>query len=372
MYTSTRRLLNFSLIKYLNREILVGFIIGTLSFLFIILLFQLVRLSDFMVGQKVSFTEMSTLSFYLICSVVPIAIPMAFLFSIIFGISRAHSEGEIMALQISGISLKQILIPLLIFSFFLCVVCIYFSLYFAPKANRAFELLISRLGSEKVISHLKPHVFNEQFFGLVIFAKDISPIERELKKVFIYDERESELPLTISARTGHLIENSNGGFTLRLLDGDILIDRKGHSEILQRIGFKVYDIYLEIAEKAEVWRSYTPPSYTYSQLLGRIKETVHDIPEHRQLLLELHRRFALPFSCCVFSILGFFIALVGQRGVRSTAIIICLLVGVCYWLSYVIANALVVKGGFLPYFSVWFPNIIFGYIGWRFYKISRK
>lgn len=285
------------------------------------------------------------------------------------GISRANSEGEILALQTSGIGLGQIFAPLAVFSAVVSVVCLYTALYTVPQGNRSFELLITKLGNERVMSALKPGVFVEGFFGLTLFAEQIVPSRNEMTRVFIYDEREGGHPMAITAGAGILrIMPEEGALTLRLTNGSIHVDQKGPQPILQKIDFKVYDINLEMAAAGDGWRAYSPPSYNYPQLKQRIAETEPDPPTHRQLLVELHRRFSLSFACVVFAALGFAMGITSQRGVRSTSILICLLVGVVYWLSFLAANAMAFAGKVPPWLGIWAPNFFFGGIAYLVFR----
>ncbi len=363
------RIFSWYLVKYLIREVLVSFIMGTSIFLFIMLMFQAIRLSEFVVVHQVSAWDVYRLSLFLMLSFLPLAVPIAFLFAVLMGISRANSEGEILALQVSGISMKQMFAPLAIFSVILSILCLYLSLYVVPKGNRAFELLITRLSGERALSELKPGVFMEGFHGLVLFAEQIIPTRNEMKRIFIYDERDEDHPLAISAQAGMLKPLQDKGIlTLRLTEGTIYVDKKNLTPIQQRIDFDVYDINLDVPVRGSGWRDYSPPSYNYSQLVSRIAETKPDPPMHRQLLVEFHRRLSLSFTCIVFSALGFFIGVFSHRGVRSTAIIFCLLVGTIYWLSYVAANALALGGWVLPWIAIWIPNVFFGGMGIFLYK----
>lgn len=358
---SRYRPFTYQLSKYLFREVGMGFLTGTTLFLLIMLMFQAIRLSDFIVVHQVSLRDVGRLSVFLMLSFLPIAVPVAFLFSVIMGISRANSEGEILALQTSGIGLGQIFAPLGVFSLGVTAICLYTALYTVPGGNRSFELLITKLGNERVMSALKPGVFVEGFFGLTLFAEHIVPARNEMSRVFIYDEREGGHPLAITANAGILRSRpEEGSLTLRLTDGTIHVDQKLPQPILQKIDFKVYDINLEMAASADGWRAYSPPSYSYPQLKQRILETQPDPPTHRQLLVELHRRFSLSFACLVFAALGFSMGITSQRGVRSTSVLFCLLVGVVYWLSYLAANALASAGKVPPWLGIWAPNFIFG------------
>lgn len=357
------------LIKFLAEEVLVSFISGTVIFLLIMLMFQVIRLSDFFVVHQVPIKEVVKLSAYMELSFFPIAVPIAFLFAVLMGISRANSEGEILALQVNGISLEQIFAPLLVFSVLVSVVCTILAFTFVPRGNRAFELLITKLSSERVISSMKPGVFTEGFHGLVLLAEQIVPVKNEMKRVFIYDERDEAHPLAITAQAGLLRnEPENGLLTLRLSNGSIYVQKRSAGGIQQKMNFDVYDINLENIARGSGWRDYSPPSYGYSQLNQRIAETEHDLPRHRQLKVELHRRFSLAFSCIVFAGLGFFIGIMTQRGIRSTAIVFCMLVGLVYWLSIVGANALAMSGWVPPWAGVWAPNVFFGFLSYYLYR----
>lgn len=362
------RFFSWRLVQYLNREVLFGFISGTTIFLLIMLMFQAIRLADFVVIHQVSALEVGRLCVFLMLSFMPIAVPIAFLFAVLMGISRANSEGEILALQASGISLEQIFAPVSIFSVGIATICLYGALYTVPHGNRAFELLVTRLGNERAIAALKPGVFRD-FFGLVLFAEQIVPVRNELKRVFIYDLRDEVHPLAISAEAGILRNGPDGrSMTLRLSEGAIQVENPDPLGSQQKIEFSVYDINLELSPRSEAWRDYSPPSYNFSQLRQRIRETVSDPPYQRQLLVELHRRFSLSFSCVVFAALGFFIGTLSKRGVRSTAILLCLAVALAYWICYVAASALAVSGWITPWLAVWFPNFIFVGVAYYCYR----
>jgi lipopolysaccharide export system permease protein len=370
MNPEKRSLLSWYLTKYMAVEVLGSLLVGTGVFLLIMLTFQAIRLSEFVVVHQVALKDVGKLSIYLMLSFVPIAVPIAFLFSVLMGISRANSEGEVVAMQANGISFGQLFLPLGIFSIFVTAITLYAALYSVPQGNRKFELLIEKLGNERAMAALKPGVFQEGFFGLVLFAEQIIPVKNELKKVFIYDERDDGNPLAITAEAGLLKSIPEKSIlTLRLSQGSIFVDKKRSDGAQEKIDFDLYDINLEIGEHGGAWREYSPPSFNFDQLKTRLKETLPDPPMHRKLEVELHRRFSLSFACCVFALLGFVIGTRSHRGVRSTAVILCLIVGLIYWLAYVGANALALTGWVVPWLGVWAPNLVFGGLGiWMYRK----
>lgn len=368
--------LSFSphLFTFVLKEIVPTFVLGTGIFLFIMLMFQAIRLSEFLMVHQVGLVQLARISGYLLLSFLPIAVPIAFLFSVLMGTSRIQSEGEVLALQASGIGLRQLYLPYFLLALLVTAICTYWALFTVPRGNRAFELMITKVSGEKVISQMRPGVFQEGFFGLVILAESITPLKNEMRKVFIYDQRDENQPVAISAKAGLLRSDPQGEhqLTLRLSDGAIYLEQLDPKAPQKKIEFDVYDINLDVGTPAGGWRDYSPPSYNFQQLKQRLREIKPDTPAYRQLLVETHRRFSLSFACLVFSGLGFAIGLISQRGIRSTAVILCLLLATIYWLSYIGANSYALTGGWAPWVGVWAPNFVFAFLSWWLYARFAK
>lgn len=347
------------LLKYLFLEVGVGFLMGTVIFLLIMLAFQAIRLTDLIIFHQVSFAQMAQLSYYLMYSFLPLAIPVAFLFSVLLGISRANSEGEVLALQVNGVSIGQIFAPVLLFSALLTAFCLQASLYSVPKGNRGFELLVTKLSAKQMLAALRPGVFIEGFYGMVLFSERIDQAGAQMHRVFLYDERDPERPYAIAAQAGMLSgDPGKSRLTLRLLDGAIHVDRPARDGVQQKITFDVYDINLQLRTGENAWRDYSLPSMSYTQLKEQMGQA-GDPRRRLEMEVELHRRISLSFACIVFGAMGFFIALLSKRGIRSSAIVLCLGVAVVYWLCYVAASALAAQGRFAPWLGIWLPNFLF-------------
>ncbi len=354
-------------------EILPSFLVGTTLFLLILLMAQAIRLSEFLVANQVSIRDVALLCWYLSWSLVGSVIPMAFLFSVLLGISRAHSEGETLALQFSGVSLPQAFGPVAVLSFLVSLVSVYFSMYPVPHGNRKFELMVTRLSQEKVMEALRPGVFIGGFHGLTLYAEQVIPAKNEMRRVFLFDDRDEAHPLAITAKKAVILSNPYEGLLLlRLSDGSVYEDIRKATADLLRIDFEVHDINLSHAPLGEPWREYSPLSFNYGQLKNRLKELKGDPAGQRTLQVEFHRRISLGFSCFIFGALGFFLSLVSQKGVRGGAIILCTVVGICYWLFLVAANAIAARGWGVPWLMVWIPNFLFALLAlFAYRKVSR-
>jgi len=201
------------------------------------------------------------------------------------------------------------------------------------------------------------------FFGLTMFVEKVTPVRKEMRRVFIYDRRDQEHPLAITADAG-IIKTAfdKGKITLRLSDGSVYVDKQEAGGIQQKINFEVYDINLDFDRGGKAWRAHSLPSLDYGQLEQQMAESRGDPRRLRQLQVEYHRRVSLAFACIIFGALGFFIGTLSIKGLRSSSIIICLIVGTVYWLSYVGANALANEGWVAPWLGIWAPNVLFALV----------
>ncbi len=75
------------------------------------LFLQAIRLMEFVVVHQVGMADVGRIVAALGLSFVPLAMPIAYLFAVLLGVSRANSEGEILALQVSGIRIRDVFFP---------------------------------------------------------------------------------------------------------------------------------------------------------------------------------------------------------------------------------------------------------------------
>jgi len=350
--------------RYIFWEMLPTFVLGNVVFIFILLMFQVLRLSEFIIVRGVPTAVIAQMVSYMTISFLPACIPISLLFSILLTYGRLSSDSEVVAMKASGLHLGHLLVPAVILSTFVAIISAYVSFYAAPWGNRSFEVLITKLASTKAASYIQEGTFADGFFDLVLYADKVDRKQGLLKKVFIYDERDNGLPITIIAQEGKLIDSDpkfpGRGVTLRLANGNI---HRTTDKNYTKVDFKTYDISLSnTAADANAEKS--PPSYTYDDL---IKERHH--PElgnvdHRVIEVELQKRWALAAACLVFGILGVGAGTFSnRRAVRASGLVISLGIMVVYWVLYITGDSLARSGTLPPFLAMWIANILFLGIG---------
>src|SRR6266576_1035444 len=97
--------------QYIFWEMLPTFILGNVVFIFILLMFQMLRLSEFIIARGMPVYLVLEMVVFMTISFLPACIPISLLFSILLTYGRLSSDSEVVALKASGLHLGHILTP---------------------------------------------------------------------------------------------------------------------------------------------------------------------------------------------------------------------------------------------------------------------
>lgn len=356
--------------KYIFVELLPGFFIGVVVFISILLMFQVLRLTEFVLVHGVDLKTAFKIVSFLTISFLPAVLPMSLLFAVLLTFSRFSGDSEIVAFKSVGLHLGHLIVAPIILGLIVAAFSAHTSFYSAPWGNRQFEVLITKLGNAKAAATIREGTFSEGFFDLVVYSQSVDTKSNFLKKVFIYDERDPQNPITIIAKAGQIVPSSSPdkiGAMLRLSDGNI---HRTSKDSYTKINFDSYDLNL-VRPINEVYAEKSMLSMTLDELTQKIK--VEENPEKkRSLASEFHKRWAISVACILFAILGVGLGTVThKRNVRSGSLIMSLAVIITYWGMYVVGDNLARAGTVHPLLSIWFANFFFsGMAIWLFRRAS--
>lgn len=350
--------------QYIFFEMLPSFILGLMVFISIILMFQVLRLTEFALVHGVSLKTIAEIIGYVVISLLPALFPMALLFSVLLTYGRLSQDSEIVAMKASGLSMGTLLMPAIILASLIGVISAQMSFNIAPWGNRQFEVLYSRLANTKAGAIIKEGTFSEGFFDMVVYANEVDSDKGTMKKVFIYDEKSGDVPLTIVAKYGEIIpdpEKPGHEVLLRLNDGEIHRQAKTHT----KISFDSYDVHfsapLDLQEREK-----SPQSLTLQEVRNRLKEEIKDEELKRTLQTEFHKRWAISALCIVFAMIGVGLGTTtNRRAAKAGGMILCIGLIVFYWILYVAAEGMARSGSLPAAFTIWTPNLIFAVLGFE-------
>lgn len=174
---------------YLIKELFPAFLLGLIGFTFILLTGRIVQLMELFVNKGVPLGYILRLLYLLLPSFMVLTIPMATLLSVLLAFNRLSSDNEITALKASGVSLYQMIPPVLVFAVATYVATTFLSLYSVPRANEGSRALLYEVASSKANAGIREKMFNDDFEGLVLYVEEIKPRTLTWEKVFISDSR---------------------------------------------------------------------------------------------------------------------------------------------------------------------------------------
>jgi LPS export ABC transporter permease LptF len=369
--------------RYILKEIIPPFLIGLLVYSFVLLMNQILLLSELLIARGVPFRTVLDLLIYLIPSVLAFTVPMSVLMGILAGLSRMSSDAEITAFKTLGISYKRLLWPVLVFSFLGFLATSFLTLYLAPRANYKWVQTFSESVLTRVQFNINPREFNELIPDTVLFIQDITP-EMGWQNIFVYFATPREEPKVILARDGRLnFYPDERRATIELFDGMIHSYPIDDLENYRIISFGHYEEELNVegafpaisAKKRvrekdikELWRDSRGIKEELQKFPPDQEQTVFFQLKKRESIshwIEIHKKVALPFACFIFALLGLPLGAFTKKGGRTSGFTLSIGIILVYYILITAGEQIAMEGRISPFLGMWGPNILFFVVGER-------
>lgn len=348
---------SYLLYDYIVRSLIYPFVLGVMFITFILVMFQVLRLTNFAIVHGVSFFEVSRVLFYLLVSFLPVAIPISFLFSVLSVFGQMSTDNEIIALRTAGFSLTQLFVPVFLISILISIFSLRVSFYESPDAYINVKNILHKIGSKTVSLSVKPGFFNTEMIKDVVFYAE--KIENNiLEDVFIYDGRDIDMPTSVFAKKAILdIDDNTSRTIMKLFDGRAVFGEKKFS----LMDFKEYNILLFAGTKLSGIRE-----KLHYLNLDRLNNVLKKNPSHKAIM-EYHKRWAMSLACIIFAFIGLLFGNFTGRTGRSVGLISFAFV-LLYWIFYILGTSLGAKGVINPIIAAWLADIVFLTIGITYWR----
>jgi lipopolysaccharide export system permease protein len=229
---------------YLLRQLAAPFLFALAALTSLMLLSQIAKKFGSLVGKGLPWTVIAEVFTLSIPFIVAMTLPMAVLLAVLYAFSHLAADNEITAMRASGISVYQVLVPVLAWGVFMSGFNFVFVDQILPRSNARLRNLLIDIGRKKPTFELQEQVINEvppsQYF---LRANRIDGATGRLKEVTIYDVGGDASRRIIYADSG-LMGYAEGqtDLSLRLFDGSIHQYRPADPTGFQLTYFKINDI----------------------------------------------------------------------------------------------------------------------------------
>ncbi len=362
-YQSVKRILSF----YIIREISSLFLLGIVIFTLVLLMGRLITLTDLVVSRGVPLADVSRMILYLIPSFLVFTIPMAFLLAVLLAFGRLSADNEIVVIKASGISLFQMLPPVIFCALVAMLLALGASTIGVPWGNSAFKELSFQVLKQNITATIREKTFWDDIPGVVMYTDHYDEQSHALKGVVIYDGRNSDHPMTVFARNGSVSSAvGSQALLLSLYDGSIHI--VGKNGLYRLVHFGEYS--MMIGEKGGAAISRNEPDMWLSELQHQIDDPETTAVKRLKLETELYSRFTFPFASIVFAILAVPLGLQNRRSGKSGGFTVSIAIILSYYVMMSVVRTVAERGVIPPVIALWIPDLIFFAMGWYFLRMA--
>ena len=131
--------------RYLLRDLLITFLVTMLIITFVMSLGVLLKAIN-LIAQGVPLAAIGKIFFFNLPYLLTFTIPMSVLTAVLLTFNNLSMEGELTAMRASGLSIFQIIAPVLLFAMFMTGVCFWVNNEASPKGHFARRQALSDLG----------------------------------------------------------------------------------------------------------------------------------------------------------------------------------------------------------------------------------
>lgn len=343
---------------YIVREMLVPFLIGTLTIAlmfqanYLIALFKELQISNVPAGAIAQLILFKTPNY------LQMTLPAGMALASSLAIARLTRETELTAMRSAGVSIARVVIPVMSIGALVAVGNYFLVERVMPPSERAARKLANEVG----VLALSPQFKSNVVVNLKNFVASFGSVSRgqgsavNLSDILLIERRPTGETVLITAPQGTYAE---GLWTIkkpfvRVLNGEDLVSAKSDDDLAINERISVPDLFL----------APQPEEQTADDLHKAIAQAKKVRQDTAALEVALHVKYSVPASCLVFSLTGAVLAILFSRSGPFVGVLLSIFLVLLYYNAYVIFTQIIGRNGWLsPMLSAWMPNIIFGVVG---------
>ncbi|MBC2850670.1 LptF/LptG family permease [Cetobacterium sp. 8H] len=337
--------------KYILEDVKMPIIFGISLFTFIFLIEIIVSLMENIIVKGISLLDvLRILSFYL-PPILSQTIPMGVFLGIMITFAKFTSTSEATAMSSIGMSLRDILKPIVKLSVLITIFVFFLQESIIPRSFSKLEELTIKIAYENPVFQLKERILIDEVDQYSLYIDKIDRKTNEASNVLIFQKDDkNSFPTILLGKKAYwkninmILEDSkfytfNPDGMLKV-EGEFKQKKIPLSSYFQDINIDVKDI----------------EAMGIGTLIKNLKDKTNE--EKIPYLVEINRKIAIPLSIIVLSILGVLLSIGHHRSGKGASFGISLIVIFTYIVFLNVGMVMANKGVVSPYVGVWLPNII--------------
>ena len=363
--------------RYISLSIVAAFFSGVAMFMALLCAMDLMKKLIELIAEKGVPVGMALAIFaYQMPGMLVYAFPMAVLMGILLTFGRMSSESEMVAIRAAGISFVRVVLPTLFIALLVTGFTFWISNVFAPYASKRSDTLLQIALAKKKTFDTVSFTHQDKLTGKVEYTVQASEIEYKSASVSVMRQVEvtsfqDGMPVRVDYApeaewdhvSGHWIARGQG-FSTDLDPRGKSLSMYGNSNQSQTV---VTSLALVQEGPLQLSNDKTDPAtLTADEIRANIAElrrsgdSKKDIP---RWATRLAQRYATPFTCLVFALIGAPLGLRHHRTSSAVGLGVSLLVIFAYYFFSVYLSTFGDSGTLSPLVAAWAPNVVGAILG---------
>jgi len=342
--------------RYLISEMVLPSLFALAAFGLVVLLTDLLGYADLIVNRGLGSSEVAQIAALQLLPTLSRALPFAVLVGSLVGLGRLSADRELLALETSGFSARQLARPGLLFAFLATIFSIALTVVASPAAQRSVREKMIELSEEKPGLALRPGVATS-LGGWRMEAREVEDEGARLSGVLLFMPNLGE---TVFSQRGAVLTDDLADGSARphkrliLEDGMVLSNGTERASLLRfdRMETELPEIEGETGVPVDLIAT-----LPFREVVRDARE-LEDPVAARFARIEAHRRVALGAAALPFGLLAMGLAL-GRRDLsRSGGTVMGLIGAIAYYALVQFSESMLWAEDAPVGPIVWFPNLV--------------
>ena len=410
----SKRHISPTIFRYVLSEMLFAFFICFCFFFFIFFVNQILLMAKDVLEKRVPFNQVALLIIFSLPTVIAMSAPFASLVGTLMTVGRLTSDNEILVMLSSGFSYKTIFFPAITMGLLISLLSFFTNDVLLPAGTVQFNRLWRRILVSTPALELQANSV-KRFRDTVIVTGGVTG--NVIHNLLILDKTEDGERRIIMANRAELKDGGREGLSLNLegafvqSSGEIaredydyatsqhlqywvsnediiqatvsispreMSSRDVHASVLEKreeLLIRENDRRIRLNNQASALENILrtgPRSEDWNRRNNNVSNFQRELTAIRAIqndrtltiyIIELYRKFAVPFGAFFFVFLAVSLGLMAKKSGQTVGFIFGNLIAVLYWCMLFIGQAMGLRAGTPPFWSMWLPNFICLLIG---------
>jgi LPS export ABC transporter permease LptG/LPS export ABC transporter permease LptF len=354
--------------RYVVREVLLPLLLSLLLLTFLLIIPPFLKQGYPIIAKGVDAWIVGKVVLTLLPQALAVSIPMAVLLGLLIALGRLSGDREFVAMQACGVSIYQLLRPLIAIALVSTAVTAYVMIVARPDANQSFREIILKEVAQRVDNNIRPRVLFTDFPDHVLYVRDVDAATHVMHDVFFADTSKGGITTISFAREGRfIIDRVNKLVQLQLTRGNQHTMQSGDPDQYQTTDFDQLVLSIDPQSVFKQAPTKNAPEMSIAELRNVIATTKGTDANSLKVVAEarmmMQNNYAIPAACCVLALVALALGVSNRKDGMLASFAIGFIVVFAYYVLLYMSRAAAMGGQLSGDVAPWISPAVIGVVG---------